>query len=478
MGSEQSLSRRELLGAIGGAALGLSLPALLAADQFPEEAESALPSLSTLPLAQTLEELRSQAGGAPLYFLSEKGKEGFFLHDPADRTSSDNTGTVIVTEAGLRYKRLLHNNEVNITWFGADSSPDTDNTAFIREALHCGAPVVIIPSGDFIIRETLLVPNKVVLRGSGPLSQLVKQHNGFMLQLSDQAQLQNLRLFGNGKTFSGGGVLILSGNNQTISNCSITHTESYCIEYRGAAVGATSTIESCVLYTDNKSQVPAVKYPDNEVNGDRKLLSIDCNGGLLADFAGCSTVLITNCNTIGVLFRANSKKVSMIGNRLAGGTAGLAVKLRGMNHVIVGNMSATAIEIGSGVNHCVILGNLAKVLDESQSNTNYIDTQMTSFTAAARYGHLGERAELVAFGAGGKHPNGGSIAFGDGSGWNLNIGTSAKGAFVPLFSFSDTGCLALKPMDASKAVANSLFIDKSDGHLKFKPSFGSIQKLY
>jgi hypothetical protein len=299
-----------------------------------------------------------------------------------------------------------------------------------------------------------------------------------MIHMSDQSQLQEINLAGNGSKYKGGGVWIDSGSNQKISNCSITDTFDYCIEYASPKAGAISTIENCLLYTVDKTKIPAVKYPNDETNGDRKLLSVDCNGGLLADFAGCSTVLVTNCNTVGVVFRNQSKKVSLIGNRIAGGTLGIPVEIFGKNHVILGNISATPIYIGAETNHSVIMGNMAELYDRSGSGTNNVDSKLSGMSVSNYYGQTDSTAANLTFGGGGSSPNAGSIAFGDGSGWKLNIGTGKSGGFVPLFSFFDTGCLYLTPADSRKAANGSLFVDNSDQKLKYKDNNGAVKNLY
>ncbi len=48
--------------------------------------------------------------------LSDTGKEGIFRYDSTDTTSTDNTGTIVVTASGARYKRVAHE-EVLSSWF-------------------------------------------------------------------------------------------------------------------------------------------------------------------------------------------------------------------------------------------------------------------------------------------------------------------------------------------------------------------------
>lgn len=53
-----------------------------------------------------------------VYFVSDHGQEGWFYYDPTDRTTADNSGTVIVSVNGFRFLRVVQG-ELNVKWFGA-----------------------------------------------------------------------------------------------------------------------------------------------------------------------------------------------------------------------------------------------------------------------------------------------------------------------------------------------------------------------
>ncbi|TNJ66719.1 hypothetical protein FE784_09135 [Paenibacillus hemerocallicola] len=365
---------------------------------------------------------------------------------------------------------------VNIVDFGAIGDGKADDTAAIQAALHSGAGSVLIPVGDYRITSTLTVPDKVTLRGIGRLSRLLKYFNGDMVLLQDTAKLIELEIDGRGKSFSGRGVVIDSGTNQKILDCSIVNTLGYCVEFSVPAAGKISTIDKCLMYTLTPANLPAIKLPESEQNGDRKIISVDCGGGLLADFGGCSTVLVTNCNTIGVIFKPASKKVSMIGNRIAGGTAGINVEISGLNHTIIGNISATPFYIMQDCDGSVIMGNVAKIVDQSRGK-NKVDSDTPGITLSNNYGGFHADSSYMVLGAGGTSPNAGSISFGDGTGWKLNIGTSVNKTFVPKFTFYDKGCLRFEPMNANHAAPGSVFTDTADKKLKYKDETGLTMNL-
>nr|WP_176706075.1 glycosyl hydrolase family 28-related protein [Paenibacillus hemerocallicola] len=366
--------------------------------------------------------------------------------------------------------------EVNILDYGAVGDGSVDDTNAFRLALSSGAGSIRVPTGYYKITSKLYIPEFVTMRGIGRMSKILKGFNGDMIEMGTDSKLIEIELDGKGATFSGRGVIINSGHNQKIMDCTIVNTMSYCVEYTTSSAGIISTIEDSLLYTISRT-FPAVKYPDNEANGDRKLISVDCGGGVLADFAGCSTILVAHCNTIGVVFRPASKKVSLVGNRIAGGTAGLNVEVHGINHAIVGNISATPIIVKSDTSGSSVVGNSATIIDET-GGTNNIDIKQKGVSVIDNYGMIHSDSSLLQVGAGGKSPDAASISFGDGTGWKLNVGTKRNGAFAAKFSFYDKGCLYFEPMKDFHAANGTLFVDSADNKLKFKDAAGAVRNLY
>lgn len=365
---------------------------------------------------------------------------------------------------------------VNVKDFGAAGNGLIDDTQAIQSAINTGAGCILFPAGNYKVTATITIPPKVTLRGIGRLSRIIKHFNGDMVIMMDESKLMELDLDGKGLYFTGRGVVIPSGKNQKITDCAILNTQNYCVEYTETDAGVLSTIDNCFMYTSSMQSIPAVKYPDIETHGNRKLLSVDCGGGLLADFAGSANTLVTSCNTIGVIFGPSSKKVSLIGNRIAGGTLGISVDVRGENHTVIGNISAMPFYIRQGASGSVIMGNIGEVIDESIGR-NKIDQASPGLTLSNNYGGISSAGSTVVFGAGGNSPDAGTISFGDGTGWKLNIGTKRNGQFATLFSFSDTGSFYLKPMANSHALKGSIFTDITDNALKFKDLNGTVKNL-
>jgi len=85
----------------------------------------------------TLAELRAytstNVAANPLVFLNERGKEGPFYYDSTDTTSADNTGTIVVTGSGARFKRIYVDG-IQSQWF--EMPGDTQTRQSIERAVN------------------------------------------------------------------------------------------------------------------------------------------------------------------------------------------------------------------------------------------------------------------------------------------------------------------------------------------------------
>ncbi|RKN74873.1 right-handed parallel beta-helix repeat-containing protein [Paenibacillus ginsengarvi] len=115
----------------------------------------------------TLSELRGGADTRPedAYFVTDSGKEGCFLYDPTDTSTPDNTGTVVVTAGGKRFKRVM-TGTVSASWFGAKGDGATVETAALQNALNAAAGRKLwIPkqANGFYLTGQLFVPGDIVI---------------------------------------------------------------------------------------------------------------------------------------------------------------------------------------------------------------------------------------------------------------------------------------------------------------------------
>jgi hypothetical protein len=98
----------------------------------------------------------TSANSSGLYFLSNPGMQGIWKYDPNDKVSPDNTGTVIVSSNGLRFRRLKSDNNfislndtVSITWFGCVGDSVFNNTDILESIIAVGFKRIHIPDGVF-----------------------------------------------------------------------------------------------------------------------------------------------------------------------------------------------------------------------------------------------------------------------------------------------------------------------------------------
>lgn len=154
------------------------------------------------------------------YYTSGDGGGGMYYYDPADVTSSDNSGTIIVASDGGRWKLALIG-PVSVKQFGAkgdfNGTTGTDDTAAIISALNSGAKWVHIPAGVYKITAGLSVPNYVTLSGDGygavpgaAATRIIKAGNFTGVTLNVASQLLNLSVEGDAGN-GGDGVQLLGG---------------------------------------------------------------------------------------------------------------------------------------------------------------------------------------------------------------------------------------------------------------------------
>ncbi|GAB2520376.1 hypothetical protein GCM10027085_07840 [Spirosoma aerophilum] len=147
------------------------------------------PKANSLTVYQNIATVRSMnllSDTAPVAInITDKTKQGTFILDPEDSTTPDNTGTVVVTRSGLRYKRVI-DGPVSVLWFGAQGDgTNFDNAPAIQAAVNFATELqdpakdgafsskwkgrdltVYIPQGIYKINKTIHITGTVKLQGS------------------------------------------------------------------------------------------------------------------------------------------------------------------------------------------------------------------------------------------------------------------------------------------------------------------------
>lgn len=104
------------------------------------------------------------------YYLPHDGGGGAYQYDPADTTTADNGGTVIVAADGARWK-LSQTAPISFKQFGVKGDGTTDDTASINLALvGIGTGTLFFPSGTYMTTGNHTLPAGVYIVGSGQLA--------------------------------------------------------------------------------------------------------------------------------------------------------------------------------------------------------------------------------------------------------------------------------------------------------------------
>ncbi|MFD0958160.1 right-handed parallel beta-helix repeat-containing protein [Paenibacillus chungangensis] len=274
-GQKGFISRRKLLASIGMAGVALATTgimngALTKAYAGPDENRKKvkvknLMSTSMVALT-TIAQLRaSTQPEADVYMITDPGHEGHFAYDASDTSTLDNTGTVLVTAGGQRFKRIPETEFVSVTWFGAKGDGTTDDSAAILAANAYAASVhsaLCFPHGTY--RGSNLKPTtswysfeNAVIRSNASVQQSVF-HGDFVL-VEDQSNLvfEGLTFDGNVSAdpttwsnatynaFSGSvAFYLLNANHIKLKKCTFQNTFFSTIRMVGCHA---IDVESCVM---------------------------------------------------------------------------------------------------------------------------------------------------------------------------------------------------------------------------------------
>lgn len=107
----------------------------------------------------TIAALRASTATHDFVYITDNNQTGVFKYDSTDVVSTDNTGTVLVSNNGRRYKRQF-DGAVNVKWFGAKGDGVTDDQPAIQNAISNCILLkynLFLPSGSYKINNPLLV---------------------------------------------------------------------------------------------------------------------------------------------------------------------------------------------------------------------------------------------------------------------------------------------------------------------------------
>ncbi|NOU71589.1 hypothetical protein GC098_09165 [Paenibacillus sp. LMG 31458] len=159
-------------------------------------------------VATTLSQLRTGTliNPAFAYYVTDKGREGFFLYDANDTSSADNDGTLIVGLNGRRFLRVYSGDTISASWFGAKGDGVTVETQQLQNALRAAAGrKLFIPkqrSGFYLTGQLYFPSDTVIEFEPGTVVQAIDTLNlkapyERLIRILD---VRNVHVIGNGAT--------------------------------------------------------------------------------------------------------------------------------------------------------------------------------------------------------------------------------------------------------------------------------------
>jgi len=96
----------------------------------------------TTAIQTTIAAIRALSGTliSDYFQTTDTSQQGDWYYDSTDTTSTDNTGTILVTSDGKRIKRII-DCVIQAEWFGAVGDGSTDNTSAIADAVACASSI-------------------------------------------------------------------------------------------------------------------------------------------------------------------------------------------------------------------------------------------------------------------------------------------------------------------------------------------------
>lgn len=266
------------------------------------------------------------------------------------------------TGASVRSQQEVNRDKPSVKGYGAAGDGVTADGVAFNDALTAnpGGSVFIPKStGDYIIDETIDVPDYTELVGPGWGVTLKRGFDGPMFKLGKQSKIRNFLVDGNKAAYptsSNDTIVIEVGENtptaadqghQLISDMAFINTPGYPINYTVANKGWMSKVQSCVF--EGTAADAAVKWPDDATTGGNRTVTLCYSDVAIVNAGGCDNGFICFNTTggsattnQGIVFPAGTtnraKKIIVVGNRFAIATGSL--NIRGLDHVFSGNVVA------------------------------------------------------------------------------------------------------------------------------------------
>jgi hypothetical protein len=274
-----------------------------------------------------------------------------------------------------------------------DSSMGTDwALAFQRAvaALPAGGVIEYNTPGTVGISATITTSDTapIVFKGKGSSTVIQKLFNGDMFNLGKKSELRDMKLDGNGASYTGRGVICTTGAVDLVSwrrfdNVEMVNMKGYPIEFVGAYAGYGSVISRSYLGAVDGTTA-GVKLPDTEPNGNRQMINVYTSGPLF-NAAGCNNHYAQGCEGGAPILTSNSVKVRMNSCRIPFSPSAPTFDVDGVDTLVADcEIGVTAINFKSTLSSCNWYGNddigAAPTITDLSNGTNRIQIKRTLYT--------------------------------------------------------------------------------------------------
>lgn len=204
-------------------------------------------------------------------YTTDVGQEGNWYYDSTDSTSSDNTGTILVTSDGKRIKRV-YINEASVKWFGAKGDGITDDTSNINLALS-SVSSVFFPTGNYMVNAVtglIVKSNQYIKLDAKAVLQCITNsatnYNIFKIEAVSNVIIQGGSIIGDRATHTGVtgefgmGINILEAENITIKDMSISNCWGDGIYIGGHTLPSKKVTIDNVICDNNRRQGMSITY--------------------------------------------------------------------------------------------------------------------------------------------------------------------------------------------------------------------------
>lgn len=266
------------------------------------------------------------------------------------------------------------------------ATPALDHTASIQAFFNAcvGRRGIVNDAklGYYRVTSQLTLPNNFVTIEWETTNAIFKKFfSGDMIRVNGgEVELVRPGIDGNGGTYTGGGIVLTtnSANSFRLINPRIKFTVDSPLIIESNA-GSLLKVIGGLLQPQNAAYngVPSVRMSAADTGpNNRKLIGMSTGGNPIMDLGGAETTNIIGCDGSYVITNANSKKLTLVGNRLQ--SAGATILISGLDHCITGNTAASGFELTPGASNCVVAdntvaGGYSECIDSSGNPTNRID---------------------------------------------------------------------------------------------------------